>query len=217
MHLNQSNQLSDFMNLFADCNVAPSDLNALSLYKLSRQAREACGIALSHKYELLNKVFCSCIIPSSVRISEGTEFAYGGLSVLVHKDSVIGSDCSIGTHVVIGGNASSKQYILDENMNKQFVPRLLDNVFVASGAKILGGLEIGSYSIIGANAVVTRSIPPFSVVAGNPAVQIAEINRDSITKYKGFFKPTRLLTWEDAQDFIAEVIMDYNDSLSSPS
>ena len=40
---------------------------------------------------------------------------------------------------------------------------------IGTGATILGGLEIGARSIVGAGSVVTRSVPADSIVAGNPA------------------------------------------------
>lgn len=40
---------------------------------------------------------------------------------------------------------------------------------IGTGAIILGGVTVGEGSIIGAGAVVTRDVPPHSVVAGNPA------------------------------------------------
>lgn len=45
-------------------------------------------------------------------------------------------------------------------------PILMDGVFVGAGAKILGKITIGQWSIIGANAVVTKSVPPYSIVVG---------------------------------------------------
>jgi acetyltransferase-like isoleucine patch superfamily enzyme len=49
---------------------------------------------------------------------------------------------------------------------------------IGTGATILGGLEIGARAIVGAGAVVTKSVPPGAIVAGNPAkiirVQSAE-------------------------------------------
>lgn len=44
-----------------------------------------------------------------------------------------------------------------------------DNVWIGEGVCILPGVQIGRNSVIGANAVVTKSIPPFSVVGGIPA------------------------------------------------
>ena len=47
-------------------------------------------------------------------------------------------------------------------------PTIGNNVFIGSGAKILGNITIGNNVKIGANAVVSRDVPPFSVVVGNP-------------------------------------------------
>ncbi len=50
-----------------------------------------------------------------------------------------------------------------------------DNVWIGINATILPGVTIGHGSIVGANSVVTRSVPPLVVVAGNPAKVVKEI------------------------------------------
>lgn len=44
-----------------------------------------------------------------------------------------------------------------------------DDVWVGANAVIIGGVRIGSHSIVGAGAVVTRDVEPYSVVGGVPA------------------------------------------------
>lgn len=54
-----------------------------------------------------------------------------------------------------------------------------DNVWIGAKATILPGVHIGDSAIIGANAVVTKDVPPFSVAVGNPARIIKQIQVDN--------------------------------------
>ena len=49
-----------------------------------------------------------------------------------------------------------------------------DNVWIGNGATILKGVTIGEGSVIAAKSVVTRDVPPHTIVAGNPAKVIKE-------------------------------------------
>jgi acetyltransferase-like isoleucine patch superfamily enzyme len=55
-----------------------------------------------------------------------------------------------------------------------------ENVWVGVGSAILGGLTVGDRSIIGANSVVTKDVPPYSIVAGAPARVIREIDFEAL-------------------------------------
>ena len=43
------------------------------------------------------------------------------------------------------------------------------DVWIGYNATILSGVEIGSGALVGANSTVTKNVPPYAIVAGNPA------------------------------------------------
>jgi acetyltransferase-like isoleucine patch superfamily enzyme len=49
-----------------------------------------------------------------------------------------------------------------------------DDVWIGAGATVLDGVTIGAHSIVGAGAVVTKNVPPYSIAAGNPAKVIRD-------------------------------------------
>ena len=53
-----------------------------------------------------------------------------------------------------------------------------DDVWIGQGAVILKGVTIGEGSIVGMNAVVTKDVPPYSIVAGNPARVVKQVDRE---------------------------------------
>lgn len=63
--------------------------------------------------------------------------------------------------------------------NADSVPIVIeDNVWIGFGSVILKGVRIGKGSIVGAHAVVTEDIPPFSVAVGNPARIVKTLSDD---------------------------------------
>jgi acetyltransferase-like isoleucine patch superfamily enzyme len=53
--------------------------------------------------------------------------------------------------------------------------KIADNVWVGMNAVILKGVTIGENSVVAAGSVVTKSVPPNTVVAGNPAVIVRQL------------------------------------------
>ncbi len=82
-----------------------------------------------------------------------------GMGVVIGETSEIGNDVTFYHGVTMGGVSLEK--------GKRH-PTLGDKVVVGAGAKVLGAIEIGDGSRIGANAVVVKSVPPESVVVGIP-------------------------------------------------
>ena len=58
-----------------------------------------------------------------------------------------------------------------------------DNVWIGANSVVLPGVTIGSNTVIGAGSVVNRSIPEWSVAAGNPCRVIRTITEDDRNKY----------------------------------
>ena len=93
---------------------------------------------------------------------------------------------SIGNRVVVGANT----IIIDTDFHPSDIElrqmnagagatepvKIEDDVFIGMNSLILKGVTIGRGSVIGAGSVVTGSIPPFSIAAGNPARVIQEAN-----------------------------------------
>ncbi len=82
-----------------------------------------------------------------------------GMGVVIGETTEIGRDCLLYQGVTLGGTGKEK--------GKRH-PTLGDNVVVGAGAKVLGAIRIGNYVKIGANAVVLRSVPDYSIVVGVP-------------------------------------------------
>ena len=59
--------------------------------------------------------------------------------------------------------------------------KICDNAWIGMGAIILKGVTIGENSVVAAGAVVTKSVPPNVVVAGNPAVIVKQIPTPAAT------------------------------------
>lgn len=90
---------------------------------------------------------------------------------------------SIGPNVAIGPNVTiiinSDPY--PSNLSKlypQSVKKIVinKNVWIGASVTILGGVNIGKNSIIAAGAIVVKDVPSFSIVAGNPAKVVKEID-----------------------------------------
>ena len=100
----------------------------------------------------------ACWLPPNAQLGGNCTLGYGGLGVVINGDSRIGDNVQIGHQVTLGGNAT-----------QEGAPTICDNVYIGTGAKILGPITIGAGSVVAANAVVTRNVPPRSVVGGVPA------------------------------------------------
>ena len=111
-------------------------------------------------FKFLIRLICNSAIDPRTTIGKGTKFGYGGISIVIHRDAVIGKNVMVSPNVVIGGRSNQKP------------PVILDDVFIGSGASILGDITIGNNSTIGAGAVVLNDVGDNETWAGVPAKKI---------------------------------------------
>ncbi len=76
--------------------------------------------------------------------------------IVIHGDTVIGHRVTIMQQVTLGA----------KDRGVHAAPVIEDGVYIGAGAKVLGAVRIGRGAVIGANAVVTRDVPPHCTVVG---------------------------------------------------
>lgn len=140
------------------------------------------GITLGNRVSvqensLINANRGHVVIGDNSWLGPGT-IVYGNGGVDIGSDVMVASHCAINT---VSHNFSN----IDIPMNDQGTncdPVVIeDDVWIGTAAVILQGVRIGEGSIIAAGAVVTKSIPPYSIAMGVPA-RVTASRLPSVTK-----------------------------------
>jgi len=126
-----------------------------------------------------------------------------GAFVEIQKNATIGRRCKISSHTFIceGVTIEDRVFIghgvtfindsyprataasggLQTEQDWRVEPTLVrEGASIGSGATILSNVVIGEHAIVGAGSVVTRDVPPFSIVAGNPARVLRHITESEV-------------------------------------
>ncbi|OEF04578.1 CatB-related O-acetyltransferase [Vibrio genomosp. F10] len=136
----------------------------------------------------------------------------------IGKYTSISSGCSIGLWEHNTSVTTHSFYLFEhsgefvsgyKDYDKDSVETFIGNdVWVGASAIILKGVKVGDGSIIGAGAVVTKDVPEYSIVVGNPArVLKYRFQKDEIEWFK------RLKWWDFDREKIQELVD--NDAFSS--
>ena len=132
-----------------------------------------------------------------VRIGEEVWIGYDTIIETAHPYCVyIGNNVTISMRVTI---IAHFDYDISSNLNEDkdnISIRLEDDTFIGPGTIILPNVTIGHGSVVTAGSVVTRSIPPMTMVQGNPAKPIATCGvplttKTPINEFRKKLKPLR--------------------------
>ncbi|WP_246135759.1 sugar O-acetyltransferase [Mesorhizobium intechi] len=116
-------------------------------------------------------------------------YTTGGADIRVGRNVFINQNCTfydlggldIADDVLIGPNVSliTSGHPLEPSRRRAFTiakPIAIErNVWIAAGATVIGGVTIGENSVVAAGSVVTKDVPPNTLVGGNPGRVIRSI------------------------------------------
>ena len=118
---------------------------------------------------------CACNANASISIGKRT--TVGFYTFIYASDSIkIGDDCLIApfVYIVDSDHSIEATMLINTQPNQSEAIIVEDDVWIATGAKILKGVTIGRGSVIAAGAVVKDNVPPYSIVGGIPAKVIGK-------------------------------------------
>jgi acetyltransferase-like isoleucine patch superfamily enzyme len=119
----------------------------------------------------------SCIISKdvyvdhSVRIGDRCKIQN---SVSVYRGVEIGDDVFVGPNVAFTNDRVPRAF----NTEWKITPtRIASGVSLGANSTIVCGITIGEFAMVAAGSVVTRDVPPYTLVMGNPARAVARIDK----------------------------------------
>lgn len=134
-------------------------------------------------------------------IGNGT---FVGPFVEITRGTVIGQNCKIESHAFLCDSVTLEDDVFishgamftndlypKAHRRVQYIKTLVKKgASIGTNATILAGVTIGEYAIVGAGAVVTKDVPAFSIVAGNPARMLRQFqSQDQMIAYMTIRQP----------------------------
>jgi UDP-2-acetamido-3-amino-2,3-dideoxy-glucuronate N-acetyltransferase len=94
--------------------------------------------------------------------------------VAVYHGVTLGNDVFVGPNAAFTNDRVPRAFNTDWKITPTVVK---DGASIGANATIVCGIELGEYCMVAAGAVVTRDVPPYTLVMGNPARPVARIDK----------------------------------------
>ncbi|MEO6096830.1 MAG: DapH/DapD/GlmU-related protein [Fibrobacteria bacterium] len=147
-------------------NVSPkAEIGAGTKVWINVQIRETASVGANC---ILSK---DVYIDAQVRIGDRCKIQNG---VSVYHGVEIGNDVFVGPNAVFTNDKIPRAFNADWKITPTFVR---EGASIGANATIVCGIELGEYCMVASGAVVTKSVPPYTLVMGNPARPVAKIDR----------------------------------------
>lgn len=121
----------------------------------------------------------NCIVGKGVYIDSGVIIGNGCKfqnNVNVYHGVTIGNNVFVGPNATFTNDMYPRAEIWDDERLVKTIVK--DGVSIGAGSVIVCGITLSEYCIVGAGSVVTKDVPPYSLVVGNPAKVIKKVGKE---------------------------------------
>ena len=112
-------------------------------------------------------------VDNNVRVGNGVKIQN---NVSLYNGVVLQNDVFVGPSVVFTNVINPRSFIERKHAFKQTMVEQAASI--GANATLICGITVGEYAMVGAGAVVTKDVPAYAVVTGNPAKQTGWVDRE---------------------------------------